>query len=383
MAGYKYATSGSEGSVYCDPNPQGMQTAGRHVRGQCGLRCKRAIVPAAAVRPLKLQHEPSLKKKAVKSPKKRPQACAVSSAVVPAAKDLSNDCRRTEQRDDPVDYAAECVRLREQLELVLLDHQRQSEEIVALRALAKALKNEVEAIHGARQQLHPPNEPTELHGQRGSSHEFFKLDLQIEGLRIENETLTQQLQRISRESQDLRAMLAHQLPRYKLHAVQARAELQSVMSQLREEQAHSDKLRAQLVRLKARSVQRIHVAPPRLDSGQASDKRTSMASVSSISNAWNNAISLQADMDHGDPGTACGAKESVQLCSSNSDRSSVQPRKMPRALAPGSPPGCADWLLPEDGSLADLVSPLTQLEHQLSQLHSALDGLKGATLSKS
>ncbi|KAF1776708.1 hypothetical protein GQ600_16395 [Phytophthora cactorum] len=51
-----------------------------------------------------------------------------------------------------VDHIAECQRLREQLERVLVDHQRQEEEIVALRALAKSLTEEVEAIH-ERQQL--------------------------------------------------------------------------------------------------------------------------------------------------------------------------------------------------------------------------------------
>lgn len=356
------------------------------MRGKCGLHCKQTMTTTAPVRSLKLQHESSLKKKTSKPPKKRPGVCASGNAV-PAMKNLLNDCTTTKQRGDLVDYAAECVRLREQLEHVLQDHQRQSEEIVALRALAKTLKSEVEAIHDSRQHLQPSSNPAELHGQR-NSHEFFKLDLQIEGLRSENEELTKKLQRINHESQDLRAMLAHQLPRYKLHAVQTRAELESVVSQLREEQTHSDKLRAQLIRLKARSVQKIQVAPPRLDSGSchsaglAGDKWTSTVSVSSISDTWNNAIGLQADMGRAAPGTVRGNEENIKLNSSNSDDSSIQPQKIPRASTPRIP-GCTDWILPEDVSLADLVGPLTQLEDQLTQLHSALDGVKGAALSDS
>lgn len=327
-----------------------MQTASRHVRGKCGIHSKRTMA-TAAVRPQKLQAESSLKLKA-KPLKKKPQAWA--SSAVCATKDLLQDCTTT-QCDDPVDYAAECVRLREQLEHVLQDHQRQSEEIVALRALAKTLKSEVESIHASQQRQ--PNEPAELFGQRGS-HEFFKLDLEIEGLRIENKELTKQLQTVYRESQGLRAMLAHQLPRYKLHAVQARAQLESVVSQLREEQAHSDKLRAQLIRFKARSTQKIHVAPPRLNTGS-----------SRISDAWDNAINSQADMDNAEPDIRGGDKENVD---GNGSCEGICAQVKCALKTPGSP-DCKSWISLESVWFADLVGPLNQLEDQLTQLHSTLD----------
>eukprot|EP00644_Phytophthora_capsici_P001518 jgi/Phyca11/15004/fgenesh1_pg.PHYCAscaffold_10_\ len=68
----------------------------------------------------------------------------------PEHKSTQND------ESDSIDHVAECQRLREQLERVMIDHQRQEEEIVALRALAKSLKQEVETIQEKQQLQIPP-----------------------------------------------------------------------------------------------------------------------------------------------------------------------------------------------------------------------------------
>ncbi|KAE9333031.1 hypothetical protein PR003_g14225 [Phytophthora rubi] len=148
----------------------------------------------------------------------------------------------------------ECQRLRQQLERVLVDHQRQEEEIVALRALAKSLKQEVEAIQ-ERQQLQRStcSDKTVAKGwQRGGSHEFFKLDVQVEKLEEENAELRRQLEDSQEELQRARAYIADKLPVYKLAAVKANAEIRCVKSQLQQEREHSDRLQKQLVKCKAR-----------------------------------------------------------------------------------------------------------------------------------
>ncbi|RLN72942.1 hypothetical protein BBJ28_00011689 [Nothophytophthora sp. Chile5] len=155
---------------------------------------------------------------------------------------------------DAVSHAAECQRLREQLERVLADHQRQEEEIVALRALARSLKEEVETIHERQHRQGFANSDfATIRGGVGSrSHEFFKLDVQVEQLQGENAELRNRVLISQQESKRARDCIAQQVPAYKLAAVKAHAELRCVNSQLQQERAHSDRLREQLVRCKAR-----------------------------------------------------------------------------------------------------------------------------------
>ncbi|KAK1939903.1 hypothetical protein P3T76_008226 [Phytophthora citrophthora] len=161
------------------------------------------------------------------------------------------------EEGDTVDHVAECQRLREQLERVLIDHQRQEEEIVALRALAKSLKQEVETIQ-EQQQLQISSCSIEqaphkdVRASRSRSHEVFKMDVQIEELLGENAELRRQLEDSQDELKVAHACIAHKLPVYKLAAVKANAELCCVKSQLQQERDHSDLLQNQLVRCKAR-----------------------------------------------------------------------------------------------------------------------------------
>ncbi|GMF27418.1 unnamed protein product [Phytophthora lilii] len=152
-----------------------------------------------------------------------------------------------------VDHVAECQRLREHLERVLVDHQRQEEEFVALRALAKSLKDEVEMIQEQRQYSRLTCNSSEGgRGTRPESHEFFKLDVQNEKLEGENVELRRQLKEAQEELKRVRASIAERLPVYKLAAVKANAELRCVKSQLQQERVHSDRLQKQLVRCKSR-----------------------------------------------------------------------------------------------------------------------------------
>ncbi|KAE8912992.1 hypothetical protein PF005_g18475 [Phytophthora fragariae] len=180
------------------------------------------------------------KKKVVKSP---------ASSILGLKKDkvdaISED--RTRWSSEEGD---ECQRLRQQLERVLVDHQRQEEEIVALRALAKSLKEEVEAIQ-ERQQLQDSSDKVKG-WQRGGSHEFFKLDVQIEKLEGVNAELCRQLEDSQEELQRARAYIADKLPVYKLAAVKANAEIRCVKSQLQHEREHSDRLQEQLVKCKTK-----------------------------------------------------------------------------------------------------------------------------------
>lgn len=158
------------------------------------------------------------------------------------------------------EHAIECQRLREQLERVLVDRQRQEDEIMALRALAKSLKEEVEEIQrqNSRHTVNSNASASRLRTlsappHKGRPHEFFKLDVQVEELRIENASLREQLAVAKERFAQSKAFVDHQLPVYQLAAVKANAELQSVTSQLLEEQAQCDQLRRQVSRFKAQS----------------------------------------------------------------------------------------------------------------------------------
>ncbi|KAG3118180.1 hypothetical protein PI124_g3574 [Phytophthora idaei] len=192
-----------------------------------------------------------------KTAKKRPSR-DVASSILGVKKTESSSESSTKWSSDEtsaVDHIAECQRLREQLERVLVDHQRQEEEIVALRALAKSLTEEVEAIH-ERQQLRSSTcrGVTIVHreAQHFGSHEFFQLDVQVEELQGENAELRRQLEHSQEGLKSARAFIAEKLPVYKLAAIKANAELRCVKSQLQKERAHSDLLQKQLVRCKAR-----------------------------------------------------------------------------------------------------------------------------------
>ncbi|RLN93929.1 hypothetical protein BBJ28_00005363 [Nothophytophthora sp. Chile5] len=177
----------------------------------------------------------------------------------------------TQCGSDTVDPAAECQRLREQLERVLADHQRQEEEIVALRALARSLKEEVETIHERQhRQGFANSDYATIRGGVGSrSHEFFKLDVQVEQLQGENAELRDRVSISQQEAKRARDCIAQQVPAFKLAAVKAHAELRCVSSQLQQERAHSDRLREQLARCKARHDDLpVRVAPERGNTNQ-------------------------------------------------------------------------------------------------------------------
>lgn len=189
--------------------------------------------------------------------KTRPVRCTASSILGLKKQAESTSEGSTSDESSAVDHVAECRRLREQLERVLVDHQRQEEEIVALRALAKSLKEEVETIQ-ERQQLQSSTCSRdkalhrELRRSRFGTQEFFELDVQMEELEGENAELRRQLEDSQEELKSARACIAQKMPVYQLAAVKANAELRCVKSQLQQERAHSDHLQKQLVRCKAR-----------------------------------------------------------------------------------------------------------------------------------
>ncbi|ETN05407.1 hypothetical protein PPTG_14147 [Phytophthora nicotianae INRA-310] len=189
-----------------------------------------------------------------KTTKKRPSRDVASSILGLKKTEPSSHSRTNWSSDESnaLDHIAECQCLREQLERVLIDHQRQEEEIVALRALAKSLAEEVEAIH-QRQQLRSSMCSSDNIVHREDQHfDIFKLNVQVEELQGENTELRRQLAHSTEELKSSRACIAEKLPVYKLAAVKANAELRCVKSQLQKERAHSDLLQKQLVRCKAR-----------------------------------------------------------------------------------------------------------------------------------
>ncbi|KAF4029308.1 hypothetical protein GN244_ATG18979 [Phytophthora infestans] len=182
-----------------------------------------------------------------KTTKKRLSRDATSSVL--GLKKTESPCGSGESK--AVDHIAECQRLREQLESVLVDHQRQEEEIVALRALAKSLTQEVEVIH--ERQLRQSTCISDRVVHREDQHEnSFKLNVQVEELQGQNEELRRQLEYSQKELKSARDRIAEKLPVYKLAAIKANAELRCVKSQLQQERDHSDLLQKQLVRCKAR-----------------------------------------------------------------------------------------------------------------------------------
>lgn len=174
-------------------------------------------------------------------------------AAAVTAVDIDISQAGVEQDDAP---ESESSRLREQLLHVLVDHQRQEEEIVALRALARSLKEEVEFIHKQQQSRYfSHNAKHSAYGDQHEKrpHEFFKLDLQLKQLRSENSQLRDELSDANDALDGMRVFVERELPQFKIAAVQANAELKCVKSQLDDERAHCDRLEAQVAHYKARS----------------------------------------------------------------------------------------------------------------------------------
>ncbi|KAF1323140.1 Beta-catenin-like protein, partial [Globisporangium splendens] len=188
-----------------------------------GRKARRPLVTAKA--PSRTAQRSSAPKKTAKS--KKPK---VAKATTPSSGSGGGGGGATTRQlcdDDSENESA--ARLREQLLHVLVDRQRQEEEIVALRALARSLKEEVE---------------------------------QLEQLRAENARLHGELGDANRELERLRNAVNHKIPRHKVVAVQARAELECVKSQLEDEQVHCDQLRVQVAYFTARSDTPIRVSKP-------------------------------------------------------------------------------------------------------------------------
>ncbi|KAJ0390432.1 hypothetical protein P43SY_010425 [Pythium insidiosum] len=84
-------------------------------------------------------------------------------------------------------------------------------------------------------------------------HEFFQLDLELDDLRVENESLRRQLRDVRRDRDRLRDEIARQVPRYEMEIVRVTAALESVASQLRDERAQNDAMRQELAHYQAQS----------------------------------------------------------------------------------------------------------------------------------
>ncbi|KAL8002560.1 hypothetical protein Plhal703r1_c15g0073761 [Plasmopara halstedii] len=162
--------------------------------------------------------------------------------------------RASSDNDDTFDYIAECERLRNQLERVLLNYQRQEEEVEALRTLAKSLKKEVKDIYDQQQLQSLANSSERGKARHAESSNLFTLDVQIEELREENLELRHLLKKCQEQLKSARICIAQKLPAHKLAAIKANAELQCVKSQLQQERAHSDLLERQLVHFKSRQM---------------------------------------------------------------------------------------------------------------------------------
>ncbi|KAJ0411363.1 hypothetical protein ATCC90586_004349 [Pythium insidiosum] len=185
------------------------------------------------------------------------------------------------------DPRLECARLRLELERVMADHGQQKDEVVALRALARSLREQVETMQ-ARDKRHPtvvrrlpaaeslelstdgdafvawapPSPSPSPSPSSGASaaawrpprgHEFFQLDLELDDLRVENESLRRQLRDVRRDRDRLRDEIARQVPRYEMEIVRVTAALESVASQLRDERAQNDAMRQELAHYQAQS----------------------------------------------------------------------------------------------------------------------------------
>lgn len=227
-----------------------------------GTHARRPVHLSVAKGTRALSAAASLAKKPKKTASKKTATTSAEAAkvvnVAPVVPNVAANTLPSEARAETAAASAEneSSRLREQLLHVLVDHQRQEEEIVALRALARSLKDEVEQIHRqSRVSLAAPpaaggSDP--IGSEKRRPHEFFKLDLQLEQLRAENARLRDELCDANDELERLRAHVQQEVPQLKIAAVKAHAELECVTSQLRDEQAHCDRLESQIARLQAR-----------------------------------------------------------------------------------------------------------------------------------
>ncbi|KAJ0407234.1 hypothetical protein P43SY_008009 [Pythium insidiosum] len=202
------------------------------------------------------------------------------------------------------DPRLECARLRLELERVMADHGQQKDEVVALRALARSLREQVETMQ-ARDKRHPtvvrrlpaaeslelstdgdafvawaPPSPSPSPSSGSFSaacrpprgHEFFQLDLELDDLRVENESLRRQLRDVRRDRDRLRDEIARQVPRYEMEIVRVTAALESVASQLRDERAQNDAMREELAHYQAQSRMPVRCAES-LETTEPSDAR--------------------------------------------------------------------------------------------------------------
>jgi hypothetical protein len=189
------------------------------------------------------------------------------------------------------DNVTECEQLRGELVRVMADHQRQADEIVALRALARSLKEEVESMQEAAVDNEALARGTAWKRQHStaatsspSNREFFQLDAQVDSLREENAALRARIETVEREKRELESALDSEIPRCELLAVQAQAKLESTTSQLHDEQRENDRLRSEVARYKARSrspvrTQRTSSADATMDGKENDCARTNTGAV--------------------------------------------------------------------------------------------------------
>lgn len=218
------------------------------------------------------------------APKKKTKKKAVKADAASTRANASIEATSTTKHDQDEAPESESSRLREQLLHVLVDHQRQEEEIIALRALARSLKEEVELIHKQQQtQTHSRaishTKPANTYGDdKKRPHEFFKLDLQLEQLRSENSQIRHELHDANEELESLRVFVNYELPQFKIAVVQAKAELECVKSQLHDERAHCDRLEAQVAHYRARSSASVSSASSSLRKHPEHERNTKLES---------------------------------------------------------------------------------------------------------
>jgi chromosome segregation ATPase len=195
------------------------------------------------------------KKKTTLTKTKSSSSSSILATSTPTKREQKHNLTVHEDLSDPI-IERECQRLRKELERVRDEHQRQEEEIIALRALAKSLTLEVEQI-----QRFSTASSKDFSDDSRKRHEYFKMEYQLEQYEEHNKELKNCLVQAREQIKQLQDKIDSTLPHYQTMAVKAQSVLQNVQSQLKEEQLHSDKLREELAYYKARCHVKIDVAP--------------------------------------------------------------------------------------------------------------------------
>ena len=136
---------------------------------------------------------------------------------------------------------------------------RQTEDMVALRALARSLQTTIEQFQCCQGQVCDTHSvdsqsiiSSDMSESSTSSHQMLDWQSQVTDLTQENDALRQELAKSKNKLDQTEAALLQ----CKAETIRSRAELVSVASQLREEQKIADDLRYQLLRYQASAATR-------------------------------------------------------------------------------------------------------------------------------